>query len=121
MSRPVSAASGQAAHSQLQRSAPKPRPSSTSTISLFLANLRLLDLDLRHDWPGIVIHDFDTKHAAQNQKRRISCVEWSLFRLFELHDSAVTKEVRRTYLFRIDSPISFSAQIVVQSTSETPS
>ena len=95
--------SNQPAQTQTQRIATRPKHSSVgSTIPLFLANLRLLNLDLRNDWPEIATNDFDTKHAAQNQKRRISCVEWSLYRLFELYDSGVTKEVRaslRSLLF----------------------
>ncbi|EPE31242.1 hypothetical protein GLAREA_12545 [Glarea lozoyensis ATCC 20868] len=71
----------------------KPVTTSTSTatsgpsnIALFLANLRLLDLDLREDWPEISAKTFSTKDAQQNQKRRIQSVEWSLYQLFALWD-----------------------------------
>jgi len=64
-----------------------------STISLFVANLRLLNLDLRDDWPDVTVRVFDTKHAQQNQRRRVSCTEWSLYRLFDLYDPATTRDV----------------------------
>jgi len=93
MSRPVSVASDHLAGSNGLAKTVKSKlhVPSTSTISLFCANLRLLDFDLREDWPDITPATFDTKHA-QNQKRRIACVEWSLYRLFEIHDPAVTKD-----------------------------
>ncbi|KAH0369513.1 hypothetical protein KCU65_g3230, partial [Aureobasidium melanogenum] len=72
--------------------APKPRSLSPSNISLFVSNLRLLNLDQRQDWPDITIQTFDTKDALQNQKKRVACVEWSLYRLFELWDRETTRE-----------------------------
>ncbi|KAI9720193.1 MAG: hypothetical protein M1812_003011 [Candelaria pacifica] len=70
--------------------------SSTSTngpsnVALFVTNLRLLDLDLRRDWPGIDAQTFSTHNAQQNQKHRVRCVEWSLYRLFELWDAEDTR------------------------------
>lgn len=65
-----------------------------SNVSLFLSNLRLLDLDRLPDWPNITARIFDTKDASQNQKRRISCVEWILFRLFQILDPETTRDVR---------------------------
>ena len=65
-----------------------------SHISLFLTNLRLLDLDLRDDWPDITAVTFSIKDAQQNQKKRIQCVEWALYRLFEIWDPEETKAVR---------------------------
>ncbi|TVY48158.1 hypothetical protein LOCC1_G001256 [Lachnellula occidentalis] len=45
-----------------------------SNVSLFLTNLRLLDLDLRKDWPDITNETLSTKKdAQQNQKKRIQC------------------------------------------------
>ncbi len=61
-------------------------------IALFVTNLRLLDLDRRPDWPGITEQTFSTKDAQQNQKNRIRCVEWALFRLFELWDPVETRD-----------------------------
>ncbi|KJZ74556.1 hypothetical protein HIM_06152 [Hirsutella minnesotensis 3608] len=58
-----------------------------STLSIFLTNLRLLDLDLLPDWPDITPQVFAASGTgAPGQKRRIQCVEWALFRLFSLWD-----------------------------------
>jgi len=62
-----------------------------SNITLFLANLRLLDLDLRDDWPGIATSTFSPKD--QNQKKRIQSVEWALYQLFALWDPEETRNV----------------------------
>jgi hypothetical protein len=74
------------------------RPSTAkppSYISLFLRNLRLLDLDQREDWPGITEVTFSTKDTQQNQKKRIQCVEWALYHLFALWDP---EEARNVFL-----------------------
>lgn len=63
-----------------------------SNTHLFIANLRLLDLEKLPDWPGIAVQTFSTRDASQNQKHRIRCVEWALFRLFELWDPAEARE-----------------------------
>ncbi|CAG8960183.1 hypothetical protein HYFRA_00010662 [Hymenoscyphus fraxineus] len=63
----------------------------TSNIALFLTNLRLLDLDLRPDWPDISQKTFSTKDAQQNQKKRVQCVEWALYQLFALWDPEETQ------------------------------
>jgi hypothetical protein len=63
-------------------------------IDLLLANLRLLDLDLRADWPDVTSKTFSTRdNAQQNQKHRIKCTEWILYRLFELWDPEETRDV----------------------------
>ncbi|KAG9957966.1 hypothetical protein KCU61_g8737, partial [Aureobasidium melanogenum] len=41
---------------------------------------------------NISLFTFDTKDALQNQKKRIACVEWSLYRLFELWDRETTRD-----------------------------
>ncbi|KAK3379148.1 HAUS augmin-like complex subunit 6 N-terminus-domain-containing protein [Lasiosphaeria ovina] len=61
-------------------------PTAVSNVSLFLTNLRLLDLDLHPDWPGISALTFSTKDVAQGQKKRIQCIEWALYFLFTLWD-----------------------------------
>ncbi|KAH8204863.1 hypothetical protein TruAng_000902 [Truncatella angustata] len=72
--------------------APKPTtgaahiPSTTSHVSLFLTNLRLLDLDQEADWPDISPATFSAKDAAGGLKNRIQCVEWALYHLFMLWD-----------------------------------
>lgn len=60
----------------------------------FVRCLRLLDLDLRDDWPGITEQLFSVKGSQQNLQQRVICVEWSLYRLFEIWDPAYTKDVR---------------------------
>lgn len=64
-----------------------------SNISLFLRNLRLLDLDRREDWPGISAVTFSTKDTQQNQKKRIQCVEWALYHLFTIWDPEESRNV----------------------------
>ncbi|KAK4103393.1 hypothetical protein N658DRAFT_493880 [Parathielavia hyrcaniae] len=68
-------------------------PTAPSNVSLFLTNLRLLDLHLRPDWPDISAFTFSTRDAAQGQKKRIQAVEWALYHLFRLwdHDEARNK------------------------------
>lgn len=66
-------------------------PSGPSYVALFITNLRLLDLDLRDDWPDISAVTFSTKDAQQNQKKRIQCVEWALFHLFAIWDPEETR------------------------------
>ncbi|KAK3398313.1 HAUS augmin-like complex subunit 6 N-terminus-domain-containing protein [Sordaria brevicollis] len=65
--------------------------SHVSNISLFLTNLRLLDLDLLPDWPDINQATFSVKDAAQGQKKRIHCVEWALYQLFNIWDPEETR------------------------------
>jgi hypothetical protein len=67
-----------------------------SNISLFISNLRLVNLDQRQDWPDITLQTFDTKDPLQNQKKRLSCVEWSLYRLFELWDKELSRDVSQS-------------------------
>ncbi|KAK1723523.1 hypothetical protein CaCOL14_007976 [Colletotrichum acutatum] len=52
----------------------------TTNASLFLTNLRLLDFPSFSDWP-----DFDAQTFSV-QKKRIHCVEWTLYQLFVLWD-----------------------------------
>ncbi|KAK5170857.1 hypothetical protein LTR04_002765 [Oleoguttula sp. CCFEE 6159] len=90
MSRPPSSSS-EVSRKQ-SRTASSIRPSGPSNIALFVTNLRLLDLDRKLDWPSITPHTFSTYDAQQNQKSRIKCVEWALFRLFEIWDLETTRE-----------------------------
>ena len=64
-----------------------------SANAIFVRSLRLLDLDQRDDWPGLTVETLSTKNAQQNQKHRIQCVEWALYRLFEIWDPEGTKDV----------------------------
>lgn len=65
-----------------------------SALSLFLTNIRLLDLDLLPGWPNISAETFvATGTSAQGQKKRVHCVEWALFQLFALWDPEETRSV----------------------------
>ncbi|KAL8657549.1 MAG: hypothetical protein Q9226_001809 [Calogaya cf. arnoldii] len=55
----------------------------SSSISTFITHLRLLNLDQLEDWPVLTEDLFAPKHARENQKQRVRCVEWALYRLFE--------------------------------------
>ncbi|KAK1960744.1 hypothetical protein LY78DRAFT_696602 [Colletotrichum sublineola] len=55
-------------------------PVSTTHLSLFLTNLRLLDFPSYPDWPELDAQTFSV------QKKRIHCVEWTLYQLFVLWD-----------------------------------
>ncbi|KAF6829971.1 hypothetical protein CMUS01_07939 [Colletotrichum musicola] len=55
-------------------------PVASSNVNLFLTNLRLLDFPSYPDWP-----DFDSQTFSV-QKKRIHCVEWTLYQLFVLWD-----------------------------------
>ncbi|KAK2616328.1 hypothetical protein QQS21_000762 [Conoideocrella luteorostrata] len=61
----------------------------TSPLSIFLTNLRLLDLDLLPDWPDVTTKTFAAT-GVQGQKRRIQCVEWVLVKLFGIWDPEET-------------------------------
>ncbi|KAK0665630.1 HAUS augmin-like complex subunit 6 N-terminus-domain-containing protein [Cercophora samala] len=65
-------------------------PTAISNVSLFLTNLRLLDLDFSPDWPDISPSTFNAKDAG-GQKKRIQCVEWALYHLFALYDRDETR------------------------------
>lgn len=65
--------------------------SQASNLELFLANLRILDLDLLEDWPGISAQTFGS--SAAGQKRRVQAVEWSLYYLFLLWDPQEAQSV----------------------------
>ncbi|KAI1444209.1 HAUS augmin-like complex subunit 6 N-terminus-domain-containing protein [Annulohypoxylon stygium] len=77
-------------------------PTSTSNVALFLTNLRLLDLDLEPDWPGITVATFSAKDAASGQKKRIQCVEWALYQLFTLWDPDETQNKLRPFFPPLD-------------------
>jgi len=57
-----------------------------------LTNLRLLDLDRRHDWPSPAPTPSSLSSKSADQKHRIKCAEWVLYRLFELWDPNETRD-----------------------------
>ncbi|KAL2132416.1 hypothetical protein VTI74DRAFT_3814 [Chaetomium olivicolor] len=77
-------------------------PTAPSNISLFLTNLRLLDLDLRPDWPDINAQTFSTRDLAQGQKKRIQSVEWALYHLFALWDPDETRNKLQPFFPPLD-------------------
>jgi hypothetical protein len=66
---------------------------SRGNVASFIRCLHLLDLDLRDDWPHIDVQTFSTKSALQNLQLRIRAVEWSLYRLIELWDDRIARNV----------------------------
>ncbi|KAK5167044.1 uncharacterized protein LTR77_007773 [Saxophila tyrrhenica] len=64
------------------------RSTGNSTVSLFLTNLRLLDLDLNPEWPNITVSSF----SNQDARTRIKCTEYALYQLFRLYDPATTAD-----------------------------
>ncbi|KAL2164808.1 hypothetical protein VTH06DRAFT_104 [Thermothelomyces fergusii] len=77
-------------------------PIARSHVSLFLANLRLLDLDQHPDWPDINALTFSTKDPAQGQKKRIQSVEWALYHLFRLWDPEETRSKLQPFFPPLD-------------------
>ncbi|PHH75124.1 hypothetical protein CDD80_2614 [Ophiocordyceps camponoti-rufipedis] len=63
-----------------------------TNIPIFLTNLRLLDFDLRPDWPDIKADMFETNSSLKREKR-VESVEWALFHLFSLLDPEETAAV----------------------------
>ncbi|KAL6796547.1 HAUS augmin-like complex subunit 6 N-terminus domain-containing protein [Trichoderma sp. SZMC 28012] len=58
-----------------------------ASLSLFLTNIKLLDLDHLPDWPEISAETFAASGTTlQDQKRRVQCVEWALYQLFVIWD-----------------------------------
>lgn len=84
---------------------PTATPTAVSNVSLFLTNLRLLDLDLHPDWPDISASTFGggTRDAAHGgQKKRIQCVEWALYHLFDLWDPDETRDKLKPFFPPLD-------------------
>ncbi|KAM0263000.1 hypothetical protein ACHAQJ_001378 [Trichoderma viride] len=58
-----------------------------ASLSLFLTNIKLLDLDQLPDWPDISAETFAASGTTlQDQRRRVQCVEWALYQLFVIWD-----------------------------------
>lgn len=77
-------------------------PKNTSHLSLFLTNLRLLDLDRADDWPEITHLTFSTRDGAGGQKKRIQATEWALYHLFQLWDPDETQNKIRPFYPPLD-------------------
>ena len=83
-----------------------------SPASVFLTNLRLLDLDKLSDWPSTSSQLLLGKDAKKNQKNRIQCVEWALYRLFELWDPEEARNVSGSYLYE-DQAIDMLPEVTI--------
>lgn len=68
---------------------------------LLIKNLRLLDLDEEFDWPNVEKSTFAAADPIQNQKRRVYCAEWILYKLFEIWNQEDVK-VARSPLLALD-------------------
>ncbi|KAM3507519.1 hypothetical protein MY10362_001722 [Beauveria mimosiformis] len=79
-------------------SAVKAAPS--PSIPMLLTNMRLLDLDLREDWPAIT--PATLAGTTQNHKRRVQAVEWALYRLFEIWDPEDTASKLKPHFPAVD-------------------
>ncbi|KAL6246330.1 hypothetical protein RBB50_006566 [Rhinocladiella similis] len=79
------------------RSHPPYRP--RDYISIFVHALHLLDLDLLPDFPPTLTQLTlrSTPKAPSNLQQRVKCVEWALFRLFEIYDPVETREKLRPH------------------------
>lgn len=64
---------------------------SPSHVAVFIRNLKLLQLDQLDDWPDISTRALSS--SQQNQRLRIKCVEWALYRLFAIWDPEGTQNV----------------------------
>ncbi|KAF4974865.1 hypothetical protein FZEAL_8282 [Fusarium zealandicum] len=90
-----------------QHATPPPPPQAVShgpsALSLFLTNLRLLDLDHHPEWPGICAETFAAGGtSAQGLKKRVQCVEWALFQLCALWDPEETKKKLKPFFPPLD-------------------
>lgn len=73
---------------------PRPKPPNWSTeshLTVFVRNLRLLQLDQREDWPNINLRTLSA--SSQNQRQRVKAVEWALYQLFVIWDPDGAQDV----------------------------
>ena len=70
---------------------------SFTTLSLVITNLRLLEIEKRDDWPKASEQTFLTLDWTQIRVENIRFTEWILYRLFEIWDADLTKEVSNIY------------------------
>ncbi|KAJ6125704.1 hypothetical protein N7523_003324 [Penicillium sp. IBT 18751x] len=55
-----------------------------SHLTIFVRNLKLLQLDQREDWPDITVRSLSP--SSQNQRHRVRLVEWALYYLCTIWD-----------------------------------
>lgn len=72
----------------------RPKPldwAAPSPLTVFIRNLKLLQLDQREDWPDITLRSLSP--SSQNQRQRLRLVEWALYYLFTVWDSEGARNV----------------------------
>jgi hypothetical protein len=73
----------------------RPKPldwSAPSHLTVFVRNLKLLQLDQRKDWPDITLRSLSP--SSQNQRQRVRLVEWALYYLCTIWDPENAQNVR---------------------------
>jgi len=73
----------------------RPKPldwSAPSQLTVFIRNLKLLQLDQREDWPDITLRSLSP--SSQNQRQRIRLIEWALYYLCTIWDPESARNVR---------------------------
>ncbi|KAJ5569582.1 uncharacterized protein N7459_009012 [Penicillium hispanicum] len=76
----------------------RPKPldwSPPSHLTVFLRNLKLLQLDQREDWPEITLRSLSP--SSQNQRQRVRLVEWALYYLFTIWDPEYAQNKLRPF------------------------
>lgn len=68
-----------------------PNWSISSHITVFIRNLKLLQLDQQDDWPNINLRSLSP--SSQNQRQRVKAVEWALYHLFAIWDPEGAQDV----------------------------
>ncbi|CAI7678149.1 unnamed protein product [Penicillium manginii] len=64
-------------------------------LTIFIRNLKLLQLDQRDDWPDITLRALSP--SSQNQRQRIRLVEWALYHLFATWDPEYAQNKLRPF------------------------
>ena len=85
----ISKSKSSVSNSDSDKSKSKGRPNSV----LILTNLRLLGFEQRNDWPKASSQSFRQADLAQVRHDNVYFIEWILYRLFEIWDPDLTREV----------------------------
>ncbi|KAJ5907687.1 hypothetical protein N7495_000369 [Penicillium taxi] len=72
-----------------------------SHLTVFIRNLKLLQLDQREDWPDITLRSLSP--SLQNQRQRIRLVEWALYYLFTIYDPEGAQSKLRPFFPPLES------------------
>lgn len=97
----------------------RPKPldwSGPSYLTIFVRNLKLLQLDHRDDWPEITLRGLSSSSA--NQRQRIRLVEWALYQLFAIWDPEGTQNVLHSSYWTVNWE--FTANICIETPSVFP-